>query len=404
MNDEYTCVRSIWRGIIMSVIFVIMTMFISAMMQVLAITGQTFLKDLEPFVICIFSTAISPFLYNSICLAFAYSDRERIEEFLAREEKDIFFKDEMKVIFGSKTTLSEIIASTVVIGAAALIGAFISFGGMFPGGMPLGNLIPFAVMTPICFLISVNSKYEAARLFEKLERINDTEKLFTPWWFVKRIILIVVLYPTGAPLAPLLGFALFSFFNLIVEITEILTVLGAVSAVAIIAFLLWSVRVLNGISKRKKFFKRLKISVERAGYTLENIKTPYISFITSRSHCSFSLSLGEERFDCLMIGTLWKGVPLVFTSPTDARFEHRIGTDGHHFTVNHNIEFYHRGEGERIVIVDPVPKNVFVNEDRRQKRVTCTDTLWNVTVHDADSFIGCLERKCLTGSNKYREN
>ncbi len=403
MEKRKLYIRAVCRGIVTVVASTILYLFISVLLQIVSMNESPLFASLEPYVVSIFATAILPFIYNSFSLSFSYSDRDSINEFLEREEKEIYFKDEFKHIFTSGRFIAEFITEAVLTALFAALGFFISFGGMFPNGMPLGIFLPVICITPILFCLSVFSKYEAARFYSKLERENEIDKLLSVKWLINHLVLIMVLYPIAAPFSPLLVFAVYTIFKLILEITALFTVFTSVIIVLVLILIVWGIRVLRGISRRKRFIKRLLEISETEGYAVSKIKTPYRSFVTSKNHCSFTLTIDGESFDCLMISTLWYRTALIFTSPTDAHYAHVIGSETRNFTIRHRIEFYHRNEGEKIVIVDPVPKNVFVSEDNKQRRVNCTDTIWNISVHDADSFIGCAERRCLNKRNNLQD-
>ncbi len=361
----------------------------------IASAERSFLQETDTFVICIFCTATVPFIFNSFALAFAYSDNRCINEFLEREDKTVTLKSELKALFSSRAAIFELITTHSIIALASLLGAFISFKGMFPEGIEVGNWLAAVTITPLCFILSLLSKYEAARYYEKLRQNSDIEKLMTPRWLIIRLALLVFLYPIAAPFAPLLLFAGISVFAILAKLSSILTVLGVIAAFAALIFAIWGIKVLRGVSKRKAFLKRMLKAADDSGYEVKKLKNPYRSFVTSKNHCHFTLSgLGKE-FECVIISTLWHGAELIFTSATDACFAHRFGTKNHHITLRHRIEFYLHSEGQKIIIVNPVPRDVFIEDEGRQQRIHCSDSIWKMTVHDADSFIGCMERNCL---------
>jgi hypothetical protein len=154
------------------------------------------------------------------------------------------------------------------------------------------------------------------------------------------------------------------------------------------------------MSKRKKFIKALLATVAQKGHTVSEITNPYLSFLKSAKRCGFVLEADGKRYDCVIISTLHRTTPLIFTSPTDAYFRHRIGSKNHHFTVNHNIEFYPNGEGKQLVIVNPMPKNrVFIEDGPLETQVISGDKLWSFVLYDATSFLSAIDRDCLGREN-----
>ncbi len=400
MRREYPFMGSVCRGAVVGALFVLVSFLTFSAFKLALSMGHPLLRGLEPFVIFIFASALIPFIYNSVALAFAYSDSEHINEFLTREDKNVRFGRELLITFSSLGAMAEIVTTSLFVAMAAMLGAFPSVALMFPFPVPAAGLCPAILLAPICFTISLLSRFEAARYFYKLDEDDKIQKLLSPMWLVGRALLILVLYPITSPFVPIVLFAAISLFSIFAKISALLTVLGMLLGIAALILLIWGIRVLSCISKRKKFIKRLALSAKLNGYELKYLKTPYRSFATAKDHCSFTLSIDDEIYDCIMISTLWRSTPFYFTSPTDAYFLHRFGTENHNFSLKHNIEFYHTGGGKRIIIIDPVPKYVFVSEFGKSKRVYSSDDIWNITVYEKESFIGCMERRCLNSEKR----
>ncbi len=402
MGKRHPYLLSAGRGLCIAVFFTLLSVLISFIMKVEFVTDHPMLRGLAPFVINIFCSFLSLLILNSFALAFAYSDRVRIEEFIEIEEKSVSFRSEIKRIFSSRMALTEMSVTLLSVALAASIGAFSFLGGMFPSGLPKNGWFPVLVMAPVTFIVSVWAKYEAARYYEKLNEEHDLEKLLSPLWIIRRILIITVLYPIAAPLVPLFLFAIISMFSVFAKMSAVFTAIALIIGFAALILLILGIKIMRCISGRKKFFKKLLYIAKKEGYTVNDIKTPYRPFLTFKRHCSFIVKFGDKTFDCIMIGALRKKIPLVFTSSTDAYFLHRIGTKNHGFDIHHNIKFSHCSEGIKIIIVDPSPKNVFVVENRKEKRLFTADVIWKCTVHDSESFIGCMSRHCIEGRSSYQ--
>ncbi len=382
-------IAALFRGGCIAVLFILTASLISVLVQ-----GDHFMYD----IVC---TVFSVLSYHSFSFAFAYGNRLHIEEFITREDKTIHVSRELRLMLTTPSALLELLGTLSFVLAATLLGACSSIGTMFP--VPIqGTWFPAVTLTPLCAAISLHARYEAARHFERLERENGLDKLLSRKWLPLRVLLLLLLYPITAPMAPLLAFVVLSIASIFAKVTALLTILGAIAAAALLILLVWGCKVLCGCYKRKRFIKRMQRSAQAHGYTVHRLVDPYRSFATSRNACTFTLMGEEEEIDCVVISTLNRRTPLIFTSPTDAQFLHRIGTKNHGVSLRHTFEFYHKGEGARVIIVDPSPKEVFVAEDGREKRVYCADVIWKMPVHDADSFIGCLERHCLITKDHFR--
>jgi hypothetical protein len=147
--------------------------------------------------------------------------------------------------------------------------------------------------------------------------------------------------------------------------------------------------------KRKRFIKKLVQIASEEGAELSPIRNPYKSFIDASSDCSFTVKYGDEEFNCILISTLNKNTPFIFTSSTGGYFRHRLGTRGHHIDLSHVISFYHKGGGRRIVILSPTPKRIFIEDMGVSKEIIDWEHIFGFTLHSEESFLGGLDRRCL---------
>lgn len=388
-------ITSILRSIAAFVCFIAVSSLTSFIIQYFTAAGHDLLTSLKNYVVHIICTVGSILIFYSVELAFSTSDKYGIADFLERESKDVSLPSEIKKAFTCKRSLCEITVTHTLIAISAILGAFPYIGGMFLEKMPTYGYFPALVLTPICLICTLLAKYEAARHWKTLDHENNMEKITAPSWFIIRIITVILIYPTVLPLSPLLGYMIYSIGAIFVQMTVVMTAIGAVLALIALILLLWASSLIRGICKRRKFLKKLKQIAYDNGYTLCDISFPYRSFATSSDHCRFLLMLDGKSYGCVVISTVRKRTPLVFTSANDAHFLHRIGTKDHGITLRHGIEFFHPVADEKITIVNPSPKRVFAAEGSSQRVVYCSDRIWGFTVHDAESFLGAVERKCL---------
>ncbi len=393
MEGNKTIIRSIYRGVLVSVFFIMIYAVIPYIMFLFS-SMIPLDDDLRIMVVCIISAIFAPIIYNSVALAFAYSDNDHIIDYMQRDDKRITFIGEVKNIFKTPFKYG-FIASVSIVLLASLIGVFVPFKYMFPEEMQIGTWFAALVLTPISSLLYIFSKYEATRYFKKLDKGKRLDEFNTMRFLIKRLILLTIMYLFLSPLAPIAALVLYSFFNVMVMMSEIMTVIGFIAAIVLLIVMIWAVKLLRGVLARKKMIKRIEVLKKLEGCEISDLKNPYRSFITSSDQLSFALTIDGERFDCIAISTISRGVPIVFTSPTDAYFLHRIGTEKHNFSLRHKIEFMHSSGGKKIIIVNPTPKSVFVEERDEKRRISVADKIWGIALYDIDSFIGCAERRCL---------
>ncbi len=347
-------------------------------------------SGLPEYVTYLTASVSAIFIFNSVALMFSTFDNDEIENFLEREVKSVSFRDETKLLFSTPHILAEIITTLSLVSVTAVIGGFSEIGNIFFNGAHRGGWFPLVIITPICFLLVLTSKYEARRYWCYLNKTCNLERVTSPKSFYKRFALIFFLYPIVFPYSPLLVFFAISLCSIIVSLFGALTLIGFfVLVCACITFGLLLPAIKSSRRKRKLINSVNEIAKE-SGYTVK-----WHSDNANKRVFKFDLTLGEKEFNCLVIATKRKGVPLIFTSATNAYFEHRLGTREHHISINRQIDFFLHGNGTKIIIVNPSPKYVFVTDGLKMQKVSSSDRIWNHTVHDNVSFLGSMDRKCL---------
>jgi len=345
---------------------------------------------LPEYVVFLTASIAAIFIFNSVSLMFSTFDKDELEGFLEREVEEVSLKEEIKLVFTTPHILTELITTVTLIALTAFIGGFAEIGSIFFDGTHNGGWFPLVIITPICFILFLNSKYEARRYWFYLNRIGDLERVTLPKKFYKRFLLIFFLYPIMFPYSPLLVFFAYSLATIIISIFGALTLIGfGIITAALLLFML-VIPKLKVSSRKKHFIRSVNDIAKREGY-----KVVWQLEGDNKRIFKFTLTYSDKEFDCLVIGTKRKGVPLIFTSDTNAYFEHRLGTREHHISINRHIDFFLHGNGTKIIIVNPSPKHVFVTDGIRTQRLSSSDRIWNHTVHDDVSFLGAMDRKCL---------
>lgn len=343
------------------------------------------------YVVFITASAAAVFIFNSVCLMFYTFDRDELENFLESGIDSVSFISELKAIFKTPHLLAELIATITAVVITALVGGFFEIGSIFFESGHRSGWFPLVIMTPICLFIFVNAKYEAKRYWIYLNRIGELERVTAPSRFYKRFLLIFFLYPLLFPYSPLLGFIAYSAITIIVSLFGALTVVGFIVLVTAVLLYTLIIPALKRSSRTKKLVKSINDISEREGYEIEWINASS----ETKNGCKFNLRYEGKEFNCLIIGSRRRGVPLIFTSATNAYFEYRLGTKEHHISMHRHIDFFLHGEGTKILIINPSPKHVFVTDGVKMQRLSSADRIWNHTVHDDVSFLGAMDRKCL---------
>ena len=349
-------------------------------------------------VVYIICSVAAIFIFNSVSLAFATFDKNEIKNFLEREEPQIHLTKEITSILKTPHLLLEIAISLIFTSVTALLGGFYEIGGIFFESAHRGGWFPTVILLPICFTCSILAKYEARRYWMKLNRENNLEKVTRPYAFILRMVIILFMYPLLFPLAPIMAAAVYSAFAILFTLFRALTIVGLIIVIILIPIVFILIPYLRFVKRRKRFFKKVSKIAANEGYTLSNVKNAYKYFDKSGKTCSFDLTLQDKTYNCLVISTARRRIPLIIDSPTSAFFEHKLGTDGHNFSMNRNIDLFLHGDGVKILIILPSPKHVFVTDGKHRKRLSQSEKIWDYTVHDDVSFLGSMGRKSLDKS------
>ena len=144
-----------------------------------------------------------------------------------------------------------------------------------------------------------------------------------------------------------------------------------------------------------KFLKKMADSAAKTGFTVTEIKNPRLSLLSRKRKCTFSLIRGTTVFDCLIIGYPRYRVPVCFTSETKGYYRHRIGMPKHNITLETKFDYSLPGENKKILIISPTPKDAFIIEGEKEKRLFTADKLWSFVVYESDGFVGAIDRDCL---------
>ncbi len=326
---------------------------------------------------------------SNLSSVFNTAERER---FFEKERKVFKPSSELLEILKSESFITEGAVCLLLTLISAALGFYPEFAGIFfPDGSHKSGYFTPLVLIPLLFLILLFTKYEARRYWLVLYQRRALDDLSVAK-FTLTLLAIIFLYPTVFPLAPILGFMAVTAFNIFLAFSKALTAVGTLLVIALIVFAVIAALYIAAMLKRRRFLNKLRAICAMQGYGLSRISRPYKSFFKSECRESFRLKAGEREFECTLISTVDRLVPLVFTSPTDAQFTRRLGTKRKHIDIVHPITFFPGGDGEQILIVNPSVKFILVTDGVEMRDVEGAQRLWNFVLYQDFEFLGALER------------
>ena len=423
-----------WLYILRGIAIYFMTLLIKSLMGVMVIatysdfemTIEAGIFKIPPFVVMIIYFVGAILLLNSILYLFCTYDKRVMNDFLDEKWEKVTIGRAFSRAIRSREFIVEFSVVLFFTLFGCLVGWYpevsLSFSAL-TSNETLLYFIPFMIMPPLTFILSLWRRYEAYRYWHYLERSDKIEKLYSILSIFLRVIIITVLYGFFYQYLPMVAVIFISLSSVFLILVDLLTLLGFVAAAVAFVFLLYGIGVLRAIGKRKKLIDGIKRVAPENGYELSEIKRPYASLFKKGKECNFTLKKDGKTFSCHFVGSPWQRSPLFFISATTAYYMRRIGTKNHHVTSMSVFEYDFEGEGDKIIIVNPVPKRTFVAMDdllegaeyseycdtgtlssvlrRHSTEVKSTreivpgDKIFGYAIYNTSSFISAIDRKCL---------
>lgn len=143
---------------------------------------------------------------------------------------------------------------------------------------------------------------------------------------------------------------------------------------------------------RKKCIKHIKKVCQEMGFEITNIKHPYLSAFRVCKGESFQLRMRGKTYSCKLVGATKRGVPLVIHPLGGLHFMYSfrlfktpIFT---HTTVKH---FGYESEHSKILIINPVPKELFCHFGNKIEEIDNGAKVGDYKIYTATAFVRAIE-------------
>ncbi len=149
------------------------------------------------------------------------------------------------------------------------------------------------------------------------------------------------------------------------------------------------------IAKRRNFIKKLRLNCENKNYTLSKIDKPYKSLFKSyEGEYNFELTIDKKTYACKLIHAKHRLRPMTFCEDGYALITKVYRLWGVELgRKNKKQKYSFEAEGkEKILIVNPVPKELFVNENGRNTLIDNGQKIWDYRVYTVTAFINAIDR------------
>ncbi len=345
-------------------------------------------------VIMLFGTVVPIAVLNSIIMIFQFRNVHERKRFLENEKDTFIPKKAAGNIIKSRKFLIEF----AVICAMVLISPFgiglecisgLIFGKLYIP-LILQRLISFAVMVPIVFgcllLGKINSRKDWVR------RGYDPERMFTVKKFVTQIIVTTVACWLGFTAFPMVLAGILSVLSIAFAFVKWQ---GSIVVVAIILLLIFMKHIIV-LNRRRVFFKRLRKLCKKQHFELGKIKHAYLSAFFDSDEPNFCVTANGKTYECKCISSVIRGNPVIF-KPN--------GIYSHDFVMKfaktellryEQISHYSfESKHQKIIIMTPAAKSVYIEEGSRRKTVDNGDKLYEYRIFTGGAFVRALERDAI---------
>lgn len=423
------------RGFLTFIPFMMIKGFLALYTVLITTSKRTdyFLGEIPTWAVFILIAVACPLIFNSISNFIALYDREAMKDFLAKKKPKVTFREEMNEVIHSKeylvTTGTVLFLSLI----AALLGGFGEFSRMLSAsGLPsaLRAAMPFIAVILIIPTVSAHAHYEVRRRWHYLDHVDRIDSLYSFVRIAVKAAIIFFGYIFVFPMSPIVIVAYLSIFGIIGVFFDSYFIIIAITVVAVIIAILLLSAMIRALRARRKLLKKLRKYAAASEYELSDVQRPYASLFKPLRECSFTLKKDGKTYSCRLIGAWWHKDPLYFISDKHAYYRHRLGTNAHHIDMLGEFCYDFDGEGQKLIILNPVPKKAYAtkggayvehswyDEDLKMgalfgrgkvgsarlanadvKRLEPGDKIWDYTIYNTTSFIGAIDRKCLGRTN-----
>ncbi len=378
-------------------VFLFLTFGLIATVSRLIFKGNLFDEEmLSPQAIGIWNSLFLLFIFESTVFAFnrhaGDSQRMFLEKYAKGQRfgklKSIFLSVDFYIEFLCIALLSLILPLSFVYDCVGV--------ALFQADY--GKLQVMLVVLPILLVLDVFARLSvrSAWISDSMQVTSKKEKNeFSRT--IKGVIMMGVVYcvaslviPWGLPVFVTLG-------NLGAGAIVFLYMALALLAVALFVVAAFYVR---AISKRKDFITRLKKYCREHSMMLSNVQKPYLSVFFQQKGIDFTLKCDDKIYDCKLVAGVFPTSPIVFSDEGEGVRQDTLRLFKINILhLNTRIDYHmnsHSEGSKKIVIVLPVPKNIYVSVQGSSPRPADTgETMGEYTLYNATGFLNALERGSL---------
>lgn len=289
-------------------------------------------------------------------------------------------------------------AAVIILSLALPLGLYDCIGQVLPGA-GLGNLPMTLIALVLLLALLLVARLSLGRLWisDSLSSIEGKKKkkergaLFLT---IKGIAFVMMVYIVSS-------YAITWFIPFLVTLANLgggvivflyLLIALVIALVAVIAAFY-----IRAMLKRRRFIADLKKICKERGAVLSDVKKPYWSVISQQKGADFMLEQNGKEYQCKLVASVFPSSPIAFADTgkgirQDILRVFRVTV----LHMNTLIDFCMEGQGKKIVIVLPVPQQIYVSTEGSTPRPADTGEVFGeYTLYTSTGFLGVLERDIL---------
>ena len=381
------------RGVAIALITFLIKFATYFHVRILANDSGSLFYDYPEWYVGTVTSIATLFIYNSVLRIFLTYDRHTGSDFLSEGREPHGFRSEIRRIFSERTQTYESVSLYLSLCVLIAFGAFSDAANIFKGIFPSAlceRLFSAALLLPFFVIIDLFARYDIRRLWYRLKEEREEGKLYRPLMLILRSFAVVTVYPIAFPYTPLLVFA---FITLMGVFAALIGAFGAplvgIFLIAVFVVFLIVLKIIRRKAYRRRFFKRIRSLSGDRGYKVSDID------IRNKSGESFNLEREGRVFSVKIITPWSKRRKLFFSSERTAYVLYRIGTKRYNVSLNHTFDYGFDSKGEKIILIMPMPRGVYVTDGRRNRELFFGDRVFDYTIYDPVSILGAIDRDIL---------
>ena len=210
--------------------------------------------------------------------------------------------------------------------------------------------------------------------------------------FVKRCVLVTVIYCLGAFAAPIAIECVANSYRIIlIVLSKLWVVIPVFIAIKFVFFL---ARYARAVKKRKVFFEKISLLCDQKNVKFEQNGGIFPLEDKNNNGADFSIEYLGERYECKFIYSLKIGDTMSLTNTGEGSniYDYRLG-QVHLWRRITTFRYDFEGRSKKILVILPTPQKVMHAEGGCYLDIG--DKVGEYTVYTATAFLNALERDCL---------